>query len=40
MEEKKSHTSVKGGKGGDKDAEKELTNVTSASVMEGKAMLM
>ncbi|XP_033740802.1 androglobin-like isoform X8 [Pecten maximus] len=34
MEEKKSHTSVKGGKGGDKDPEKELTNITSSSVME------
>ncbi|OWF38911.1 Androglobin [Mizuhopecten yessoensis] len=40
MEDKKSHTSVKGGKGGDKDPEKELTNITSSSVMEGSVVGM
>lgn len=35
IDEKKSHTSIKG-KGDKNEAEKELTNVTSSSVLDGK----
>ena len=34
VEEKKSHTSIKGGK--DKIDEKEITHITSSSMLEGK----
>ena len=38
VEEKKSHTSTKGGK--DKIDEKEITHITSSSLLEGRLFLL